>query len=96
LALPLNHPARVAATVIAAEAWAEDGDDIAGRLSVELDSARLAFKQAEDADYQARAASHRRSAPRPVRLSFQQRRAEQMQAVEPRPGDFPGRKGAGA
>jgi hypothetical protein len=94
--LPLNHPARIAAVVIAAEAWAGDGDDIEHRLSVELDSSRFAFKQAEDTEYQTRAAAHRRSAPRPVRSSFQQRRAEQLQAAEPRPGDFPGRKGSGA
>jgi hypothetical protein len=92
----LRDPARIAAVVIAAECWAVDDDEPEGRLSNALETSRVAFKAAEDAEYQARAAAHRRSAPRPTTLSFNERRAAELEGAKPRPGDFPGRKGAGA
>ncbi len=92
LALPLADPARIAAVVIAAECWAIDDDDPEARLSTELDSLRHAFKQADDEEYRARAEEHRRSAPKPARSSFDERRAAQLEAVKPRAGDYPGRR----
>ena len=58
-ALPEGSDEKVAAVVVAAECWAIDGDDLGGRLGRQLDDERHAFKRAEDADYQARAAEHR-------------------------------------
>ena len=60
LALPEGSPAKVASVVVAAEAWALDGDDVEARLHRQLEDERRAFKDAEDADYQARAAEHRK------------------------------------
>ncbi len=59
LALPEGSPAKVASVVVAAEAWALDGDDVEARLHRQLEDERRAFKDAEDADYQARAVEHR-------------------------------------
>jgi hypothetical protein len=59
LALAEGSAAKVAAVVIAAEAWARDGDNLGDNLPTELDLARRAEKAAEDADYRARAAAHR-------------------------------------
>ncbi|GAA0986880.1 hypothetical protein GCM10009562_39500 [Nocardioides aquaticus] len=58
LALP-DGPAKIAAVVRAAEAWAMDGDDLQARLRAELEAARLADKRAEDAAWQTQGASHR-------------------------------------
>ncbi len=60
LQLPDGTPAKVAAVVVAAESWARELDDLPERLEHELDERRRAEKAAEDADYQARAAAHRR------------------------------------
>ncbi len=59
LALPEGSPARVAAVVRAAEAWAQCGDELEAELRTELDLAWRAHKAAEDAEYQAQAAAHR-------------------------------------
>lgn len=56
LALPEGDRRKVAAVVVAAECWATDLDDLPARTLAES----RAFKAAEDADYQARAAAHRR------------------------------------
>lgn len=61
LELPEGDLGRVAAVIIAAEAWALDGDDIEGRLHVEVELEREAFKRAEDAAYLARRDAHRDS-----------------------------------
>lgn len=61
VSLPDGSLAKVAAVVRAAEAWATEGDDIGGRLAVELDIARHAHKAAEDLDYAARRDAHRES-----------------------------------
>lgn len=58
LALP-DGPAKIAAVVRAAEAWAMDGDDLQARLGAELDALRLADKRAEDDAWHARQAAHR-------------------------------------
>ena len=59
LALPEGSPAKVAAVIIAAEAWARMGDELEAEIRVELDLAWKAHKAAEDAEYRARAAAHR-------------------------------------
>jgi hypothetical protein len=94
LTLPEGDPVRVAAVVVAAEAWASLGDDIPGRLTVEVAASYAANKQAEDAEYVARAKAHRETAPKPARVSFMQRRAAQLAAAAPREGDYRGRSGS--
>jgi hypothetical protein len=94
LTLPEGDPVRVAAVVVAAEAWASLGDDIPGRLTVEVAASYAANKQAEDAEYVARANAHRESAPKPARMSFMQRRAAQLAAATPRKGDYRRRSGS--
>lgn len=59
LALPEGSAEKVAAVVIAAEAWVVDGDDVAARMRRELDDAAHAEKAAEDADYQRAVGEHR-------------------------------------
>jgi hypothetical protein len=94
LTLPEGDPVKVAAVVVAAECWATDGDDIPGRLTVELASSYVATKAVEDAEYVARANAHRESAPKPARMSFMQRRAAQLAAATPLKGDYRGRSGS--
>lgn len=94
LSLPDGDPVKVAAVVIAAECWAQDGDDIPGRLAVEMAASYAAHKEAEDAAYVAKAKAHRETAPKPVRASFMQRRAEQLAAAAARTGDYTGRAGS--
>ena len=53
LALP-EGPEKIAAVVRAAECWATDGDELEERLRLQLETSRLAHKQAEDAEYLAR------------------------------------------
>lgn len=55
LALPEGDARKIAAVVVAAECWASELDDLEVVVRLEFD----AFKRAEDADYQARAAAHR-------------------------------------
>jgi hypothetical protein len=59
LALPDGDPRKVGAVVVAAECWAQYGDTLEDDLRAELDAAWRAHKNAEDSDYQARAAAHR-------------------------------------
>jgi hypothetical protein len=60
LALP-DGPEKVAAVVLAAEAWAIDGDTLLERLEAEVRFEREAFKATEDAAYLARAEAHRQA-----------------------------------
>ena len=90
-ALPLTDPARVAGCVVAAESWALDGENLGQRLTDEVAQLREAFTAEEDAAYVARAEAHRRAAPRFSTRSFAERRAEQLAAIAPREGDYPGR-----
>jgi hypothetical protein len=85
--LPEGDPRRVAAVVLAAELYAQQSDTLIDDLCREVEAARLAHKQAEDADYQARVAAHRKLAPRHAK-SFAQRRAEQL-ALSDRPDRRP-------
>jgi hypothetical protein len=59
LRLPENDVRRIAAVVIAAEAWASAGDCLEDTLRAQLDAEREAFKRAEDTDYQQRRDAHR-------------------------------------
>jgi hypothetical protein len=90
LSLPDGDAVKVASVVVAAEAWAMDSDDIPSRLAVEVDAARVAHKQAEDAEYAERAKAHRETAPKPAR-SFMARRAQQLAEAQPRDTDYRGR-----
>ena len=91
LTLPDGDPIKVAAVVVAAGAWAQNGDDIPGRLTVEVAASSAAHKQAEDEGYADRAAAHREQwAGRTPRKSFMERRREQLEDAKPRPGDYPG------
>lgn len=51
LALPEGSPAKVAAVVRAAEAWAVDGDELEGRLRVEVMALSRANKLEDVAEY---------------------------------------------
>jgi hypothetical protein len=97
-ALPLDHPNRVAAVVLAAEAWAWDWEHLEENLRREVESLRAGFKKAEDEEYARNAAEHRRQNERRfgrVVSSFEERRAAQLEAAKPRVGDFPGLNGGG-
>ncbi len=96
LSLAEGDHRKIAAVVIAAEAWARGGDELPELLAQEVADARRAFKQSEDEDYRSNAAAHRKHyrnllAP----SSFVDRRAAQLAAAGPQPGDYQG-KGAGA
>lgn len=72
LGLPEGSVDKVAAVVIAAEAWARTGDTLEDDLHTEVAQLAAAFKRDEDADYQARAGAHREhwqqlAAPIPLR-----------------------------
>lgn len=60
--LPQDHPARIAAVVVAAECWAADGDDLPGRLRADLAAARQAEDTLEAEAFAAMAADVRRRA----------------------------------
>jgi len=91
LALPEGDPARVAGVVVAADCWARAGDTLEDDLRLEVHTARLAHKRAEDAEYRQRAEAHRETWSAPTRLaSFADRRRTQLDAVAPRAGDHPG------
>ena len=93
LALAEGSPEKVAGVVVAAEAYARAGDTLEEDLRREVENARAAFKSAEDADYQARAAEHRaRYGKGGDVVSFAERRQRELDnARQPRPGDYPGR-----
>jgi hypothetical protein len=92
LALPEGHPAKVAAVVRAAEAWASTGDDLTANLSIEVDRLRTEHKRLDDAGYVARADAHRRDTrfSRDNRPTFAERRAAQLDDARPRPDDYGG------
>jgi len=96
LSLAEGDHRKIAAVVIAAEAWARGGDELPELLAQEVADARRAFKETEDAEYRARAAEHREHYKRlPKAGTFVDRRAAQLAAAAPQPGDYQG-KGAGA
>jgi hypothetical protein len=91
LMLPDGDDVKVAAVIVAAEAWASERDELPTTLAVQVEATRRAFKADEDAAYAERAAAHReRWAGRTPRKSFMDRRREQLEDAKPRPGDFPG------
>jgi hypothetical protein len=97
-ALPLDHPNRVAAVVVAAEAWAWDWENLEENLRREVEGLRAAFKSDEDAEYVRSYTEHRkqwsRKSNRVVSMSFEERRRQQLaEASTHRPGDFMGRNG---
>lgn len=99
-ALPLDHPNRIAAVLVAAEAWAWDWENLEENLRREVEDLRAAFKREEDAEYVRNYTEHRKQwstkANRVVLMSFEERRREQIRTAGlPRPGDFPGRNGGG-
>jgi hypothetical protein len=59
LALPDSSIKKVAAVVVAAEAWARSGDTLEEDLRIEMERLAYAYKRDEDADYAARAKAHR-------------------------------------
>lgn len=93
LGLPEGDRTKVAAVVVAAEAYARAGDDLVLDLTREVDERRRAHKLEEDSEYAERAAAHRQTAPKYARSCFLERRREQLEAAEPRPGDYQGRGG---
>lgn len=60
--LAQDHPARIAATVVAAECHAEDGEDLPRRLQAELDTVREFEELAEAAAFRRVAEDVRRRA----------------------------------
>lgn len=60
LALP-DGPEKVAAVIIAAEAWALDGDHLLDNLTTELEASWRAHKAAEDREFVARREGHQRA-----------------------------------
>jgi len=91
-ALPLDNPARVAASVIAAESWATDADELPERLAIEIDCLRANHKKLEDAEYVEKARAHRAANRVPTRPTFVERRRAQLESVEPRASDFQGKR----
>jgi len=89
LVLEDDDPGKVAAVMVAAECWAQSGDTLELDLRREVEAARLAHKQAEDDDYQARAEAHRKEHVA-SRGGFAERRQAQLAGVLPQPGDHPG------
>jgi len=79
---------------VAAESWARELDDLPERLEHELDERRRAEKAAEDAEYQARAAAHRRDW-RHLRVvePYADRRDRELAEAIYRPADADGRPG---
>ncbi len=91
LMLDDDHPDKLAAAIVAAECWASAGDTLEDDLRREIAYLRAAHKREEDGDYQRSAESHRVQFGRTrfVR-SFMDRRADQLAAAKPRPGDHAG------
>jgi len=89
--LPDESAAKVGAILIAALASLRSDGELELDLHRELEVRRLTHKMADDAEYQQRARAWRATAPR-WGQSFAERRAAQLEAAQPRPGDFyPGR-----
>jgi hypothetical protein len=96
-ALQIDDPRRIAACVAAAEIYTRDFyDNLEERLRLEIEEARVAYKQDEDAEYVRQHTEHRahwsKKSARVV-VPFEERRQRQLEAAKPRPGDFVGRNG---
>lgn len=89
-ALPEGDARKVAAVVVAAEAWAQMGDELEETLRREVEELRRAFKADEDADYVAGMAAHREQwqpVTRSTVVPFAARRRRDLEACAPRPDD---------
>ncbi len=84
---------KIASVVIAAESHARAGDDLPLDLAREIDARRAA----DDEHYRA---LHRQAAERVAQIvklpDYREKRRRELDAAQPRPGDFPGRSGGGA
>ncbi|KHL18532.1 uncharacterized protein DUF2742 [Mumia flava] len=88
-----RDPAKIAAVVVAAEAWAQQDETLADDLRKQLDDLRRAYKAGEDDAYADRIADHCETwAPvtQSTVVPFAERRRRQLEAAKPRPGDHPG------
>lgn len=74
--LPQDHPARIAAVIVAAEAHAQAGDHLAEQLAVELQAARKAAEQTDAEAFAEMAATIRRQAMRPTVGELAHRRGD--------------------
>jgi len=93
LALPEGSPAKVASVVVAAEAWAVDGDDIPERMRRDLADVRRAERHQDDELFTANVVPMVQAlASRPdLGTTYAERRTRELaDAMKPRPGDFPG------
>ena len=95
LMLPNDHPDKVAAAVVAAECWASTADTLEDDLRREIEQLQIGHKREEDRAYIASVEAHRQQFGGRVLSSFEERRRRQLEAAQPRPGDFKGR-GEGA
>jgi hypothetical protein len=99
LDLPDGHFAKVAAVVVAAEAWARDGDGLEHQIAAQIEAGRAAFKAEEDRRYVARARMHREEwhpVTHSTRPSFVERRRRQLEDAGLTPEDVAGRGREGA
>jgi len=88
-----RDPRKVAAVVIAAEAWRWDSLELPDRLAGELDEARRTTEELDAAEWSLAAASVRRTASTPTLLQLERRRwgdGGRAAFGRPRPGDFEG------
>lgn len=90
LTLTDDNPAKVAACVAAAECWAYGADVLEDDLRREVDAAQVAFKAGEDAAYRQQSTAHRAVYGNPSTRGFTNRRAAQLAASQPQPGDYTG------
>ena len=74
--LDYADPRRWAAVIMAAECWAQDGDDIAGRIRRDLAWEVEAHQRLDAAEFAAMAARVRASARQPSHAELVRRRAE--------------------
>ena len=89
--LMADDATKLGSMAVAAEAWSSDSENLEDDLRRETEAFRLGFKAGEDQEYQQAAAAHRaRLTKHGVSTSFQERRRRQLEAVQPREGDFKG------
>lgn len=90
--LMADDATKLGSMAVAAEAWASDSENLEDDLRRETEAFRLGFKAAEDQEYQQAAAAHRERLSKQygVSTSFAERRRRQLEAVNPREGDFTG------
>jgi hypothetical protein len=96
--LPDDDPRKVGAVCVFAEAHAQEHDNLAPDLWLEMRTRAQTEKSAEDEDYVTRAEGWRQEQRRQSRKSdtFMVRRQRQIDGLArtPRPGDFTGRGSA--